>query len=313
MRKIAFIILFLPGVPTFASEALDEYFDLRTGSFSSAAQADQDARYETALWHIAEIWPAEPSVTRWIYTESWMQQAEAPYMQRVSGLTEQPDGTILARRYRFPSLERFVDAWREPERFADLDPRDLEEVQGCATTITRAGIGRFEGSTFGNSCLNTYKGASYAVSRSVVERDQMTNWDRGFRVDGKLVWGPAAGGYRFHRVGAENACSKPVRMLVYGEIEDRAAFGAYGRALMESGLYPRANAYYEAVTPPLEVFEGEPPPERGVIIARFPCIEAAREFWYSDTYAGIRPLREGIASFEVLVLPAPPIPPYYRD
>ena len=39
--------------------------------------------------------------------------------------------------------------------------------------------------------------------------------------------------------------------------------------------------------------------------------EAAREFWYSETYQKeILPLREGIAEFEVLVLPALPVPDY---
>lgn len=310
---IGLVMLLLSGIAAPASDVLDEFIELRTGSFSSAVQASQDARYETALWHIVEIWQAEPSATRWIYTESWLEGAEAPYLQRISGLSVEPDGTILARRYRLPSAESFVGAWQATAPFAELAPGDLQELDGCTMTLTRAGTGRFEGSTFGNRCPNGYKGASYAISRSVVARDWMTNWDRGFSADGELMWGPAAGGYRFRRVGAEDSCDKPVRMLVYGEIKDRAAFGAYGRAVAESGLYPRANAYYEAVTPPLEVFEGEPPPERGVIIARFPCIEAAREFWHSDTYADIRPLREGIARFEVLVLPVPPIPSYYRD
>jgi uncharacterized protein (DUF1330 family) len=62
------------------------------------------------------------------------------------------------------------------------------------------------------------------------------------------------------------------------------------------------------MSPALEVFEGSPPPERGVVIARFPCLEAARQFWYSPEYAEIRKLREGIAEFEVLVLPVPPVP-----
>jgi hypothetical protein len=46
----------------------------------------------------------------------------------------------------------------------------------------------------------------------------MVNWDRGFDAHGNLVWGPAAGGYRFRRVGEADACVQPVRMLVYAEI-----------------------------------------------------------------------------------------------
>ena len=110
-----------------------------------------------------------------------------------------------------------------------MKPGDLTELVGCDTVVTRAGTGRFEGATVGNRCRNSYKGASYAISHSVLTVDEMVNWDRGFNAAGELVWGPAAGGYRFRRVGEAGACVQPVRMLVYGEIRDRKAFGNYLR------------------------------------------------------------------------------------
>ena len=45
-----------------------------------------------------------------------------------------------------------------------------------------------------------------------------------------------------------------------------------------------------------------------MVIVHFPCLDAARRFWRSDEYAEIRKLREGIAEFEVLVLPVPQLP-----
>jgi uncharacterized protein (DUF1330 family) len=290
------------------AEVLDEYVGMQLGSFSSAAQAQQDARYDAVTWHIAEIWRDDDPRERWLYTESWMPDAPAPYMQRISRLRAEDDGTISARRYVLPGAARFVGAWREPERFDSLRPEALAELAGCDAVITRAGVGRFEGGTTGSRCRNSYKGASYAISQSVLTADEMINWDRGFDASGALVWGPAAGGYRFRRVGETGACVQPVRMLVYGEIRDRKAFGAYVRAIAEAGLYPKNGGHYEAMTPALEVFEGSPPPERGVVIAQFPCLEAARRFWYSPEYAEIRKLREGIAEFEVLVLPVPQLP-----
>jgi uncharacterized protein (DUF1330 family) len=296
------------GVSSARAGALDEYVGLQVGSFTSEAQARQDARYDAITWHIAEIWPGGDPGERWLYTESWMPGAPAPYMQRISRLREAPDGTLTARRYTLPEAARFVGAWQEPARFAGLKPAELVELSGCEAVVTRAGAGRFEGSTSGARCRNSYKGASYAISQSVLTADEMVNWDRGFDAAGNLVWGPAAGGYRFRRVGEAAACDQPVRMLVYGEIKDRKAFGAYVRAIAEAGLYAKTGGYYEAMSPALEVFEGSPPPERGVVIARFPCLEAARRFWHSPEYAEIRKLREGIAEFEVLVLPVPPIP-----
>jgi uncharacterized protein (DUF1330 family) len=305
---LAGIALALLGMSSAQAGALDDFVRLQVGSFTSEAQAKQDARYDAITWHIAEIWNDDDPDERWLYTESWMPAAPAPYMQRISRLRQEADGTISARRYTLPEAPRFVGAWQEPAKFADLKPADLAELHGCDAVITRAGAGRFEGSTLGVRCRNSYKGASYAISQSVLTADEMVNWDRGFDANGNLAWGPAAGGYRFRRVGEAGACVQPVRMLVYGEIRDRKAFGAYVRAIAEAGLYAKTGGYYEAMSPALEVFEGAPPPERGVVIARFPCLEAARQFWHSPEYAEIRKLREGIAEFEVLVLPVPPIP-----
>jgi len=296
------------GAPAAQASALDDYVRMQVGSFTSEVQAKQDARYDAIAWHIAEIWTDDDPDERWLYTESWMPEAPGPYMQRVSRLRQEDDGTIAVRRYTLPEAPRFVGAWRDPAKFASLKPAELAELNGCDVVITRAGAGRFEGSTHGARCRNSYKGASYAISQSVLTADEMVNWDRGFDAAGNQVWGPAAGGYRFRRVGETGACVQPVRMLVYGEIRDRKAFGAYVRAIAEAGLYAKTGGYYEAMSPALEVFEGSPPPERGVVIARFPCLDAAQRFWYSPEYAEIRKLREGIADFEVLVLPVPSVP-----
>ena len=304
----ALLALVTLPVPAGAADPLDDYVRLQVGSFTSAAQARQDARYDEIVWHIAEIWPDDTPDERWLYTESWMKDAPAPYMQRVTRLVSAPDGTITAHRHALPEAARFVGGWQEPARLASLRREDLTELAGCETVIVRAGAGRFEGATTGRRCRNTYKGSSYAISRSVLTADEMLNWDRGFDADGTLRWGPEAGGYRFRRVGEQAACTQPVRMLVFGEIKDRTAFGEYARALAASGLYPKYGGYYEAMSPALEVFEGAPPPGRGVIIARWPCLEAARSFWTSDAYREIRRLREGIAEVEVLVLPVPPVP-----
>lgn len=312
MRRGALLSLLLLSSAAAAaatpSQALDEYVALQVGSFTNEAQARQDARYDVVEWHIAEIWPDGRADERWLYTESWMTGAPTPYMQRISRLSAEPDGTISARRYTLPEAPRYVGGWQDTSKFAALEPAQLTGLPGCDAVVVRAGAGRFEGGTIGNRCRNSYKGASYAISQSVLAAGEMVNWDRGFDDRGELVWGPAAGGYRFRRAGETGACVQPVRMLVYGRISDRKAFGAYVRAIAESGLYPRNGGWYEAVSPAVDVFEGTPPPDRGVVIARFPCLEAARRFWHSPEYAEIRKLREGIAEFEVLVLPAPPIP-----
>ncbi|HKL62124.1 MAG TPA: CpcT/CpeT family chromophore lyase [Woeseiaceae bacterium] len=314
MRITTFVLALLLCVS--AARADDDvalYVEMTTGSFSSAAQAAVDDRYGNVVWHIAEIWPGRDD-GRWLYAENWFGEAQKPYRQRITRLTVAEDGSLLARGYRLPEKEPYVGAWEDPSLLADLSPSDLEAVAGCDVTLVRAGARRFEGTTQGRQCRNSHRGAAYVVSRSVLTDEYMLNWDRGIAADGRVVWGPEAGGYRFRPVaedGGAEACNEPVRMLVFGEIHDREAFAAYPRAIFASGLYEQVQGYYEAITPALEVFEGDPPPGRGVVISRFPCLEAAREFWYSDSYQNeILPLREDAADFEVLVLPGLPVPDY---
>ena len=314
MRPVPLLLfLLLLAGPLRADDNLALYVEMTTGSFSSAAQAAADDRYGVALWHIAEIWPGRDD-GRWLYAENWFGDAEKPYRQRITRLTVAEDGSILARGYRLPETEPYVGAWEDPSLLEGLSPAGLEPVTGCDVTLVRAGERRFEGTTHGRQCENSYRGAAYVVSRSVLTDEYMMNWDRGIAADGRVVWGPKAGGYRFRPVdedGGTEACNQPVRMVVFGEIHDREAFAAYPRAIFASGLYEEVQGYYEAITPALEVFEGDPPPGRGVVISRFPCLEAAREFWYSDTYQNeILPLREEAADFEVLVLPGLPVPDY---
>ncbi len=210
------VLLMLAGAGVLqAADAgvLEDYVGLQVGSFSSEAQAKQDARYDAITWHVSEIWDDDDPTERWLYSESWMAQAPAPYMQRVTRLRVGADGTISARRYTMPEAARFVGAWRDSARLAGLKPGELTELTGCDIVIVRAGSGRFEGSTTGSGCRNNYKGASYAISQSMLTAQEMVNWDRGFTAAGELVWGPAVGGYRFRRVGDAGACVLPVPQL----------------------------------------------------------------------------------------------------
>jgi uncharacterized protein (DUF1330 family) len=309
--KGCLVLLALGASPAW-SDALGDYMALAVGEFSSAIHAQNDARYAPITWQIAEIWQGDANEARWLYTESWMDGAETPYMQRISRITPRGDGTLLAERFTIPEANRFISAWSEPGRFAALSSDDLVPLRGCDAVFVRTGENRFEGSTQGNLCRNDYKGASYVVSYNTLTANGMVNWDRGFDSEGKHLWGPQAGGYQFTRAGSDTSCSRPVRMLVYGEISDREKFLDYVNAIGDAGLYPKTGGYYEAVSPALVIFEGNPPANRGVVIVRFPCEQAARDFWFSDEYEAIKPIREGIAEFEVLLLPAPPIAPWVK-
>ncbi len=94
--------------------------------------------------------------------------------------------------------------------------------------------------------------------------------------------------------------TKPAYMLVLAEVADGKKLANYQGELMASGLYPQNEGEYKAKGRPLEMFEGDWPNNRAVVIARFPSAEHARRFWYSDQYQNdIKPLREGAGTFTV--------------
>lgn len=112
-----------------------------------------------------------------------------------------------------------------------------------------------------------------------------------------------------HADSAMPACDAPVLMVVTGTISDPARMRTYGQALQAAEIYPVTSGYYLHVGQPIDIFEGEYPAGAFTVIAKFPCLEHARAFWYSEAYQAIIPLREGAADVLVRVyreLEAPP-------
>jgi uncharacterized protein (DUF1330 family) len=86
--------------------------------------------------------------------------------------------------------------------------------------------------------------------------------------------------------------NRPVVMVVDGRIKDAKRLGAYAAAIRASGLYQKLGGYYVANPRAVTVFEGAPPPERSILMVRFPCLAHARAFWNSREYREkIMPLR----------------------
>lgn len=111
MKSAIALLLTLAATSAAADDGLDVYIELATGSFDSAAQAASDSRYDHAVWHIVEIWPNAGGESRWLYSENWIDGAEAPYRQRITRVSRGEEGALIAKGYRVPQPERFLGAW----------------------------------------------------------------------------------------------------------------------------------------------------------------------------------------------------------
>jgi len=104
------------------------------------------------------------------------------------------------------------------------------------------------------------------------------------------------------------ADAKPAMMIVEGVNEKPEQFKKYADALKASQLYERLEGYYEAIGDPVEVHEGLWDEKKFFVVVRFPCAERIRQFWNSNTYQAIKPMREGAGDVRVIVFEEMPIP-----
>ncbi|MFN2098521.1 cupin domain-containing protein [Altererythrobacter sp. MF3-039] len=103
------------------------------------------------------------------------------------------------------------------------------------------------------------------------------------------------------------ACDDPVIMAVMGPTHDRERMIAYAQAIAATGMYQRLGAYYLNGFP-IAHFEGEAPENHALLLVRFPCLENAKAFWYSDEYQNnIVPMRQNPSAGDYLVRVYPEI------
>lgn len=182
---------------------LQELAAWMTGSFSSARQAaeDPDSYFDIRL-HMVPIW-TERSDGPWLYVEQAAASAlDEPYRQRVYHLVAVEGGGLRVDVSEFPGDPlRFAGAHAEPGAFDPLAPADLLPRSGCSVHLERAGAG-YTGSTLGEGCASTLRGASHATSFVTITENSVTSWDRGYDAEGEQVWGPTEGPYRFLKLPA---------------------------------------------------------------------------------------------------------------
>lgn len=199
--KAAFTLLFLLNL-SFVSysqrdvEALVEYM---VGSFSSIEQAEKDSNYFNIELEMVQLWK-DRTDGPWLYIEQAVAESkDKPYRQRVYQLRKRSDGKIESLVYTIPDPLRFAGDYKKEFPLLRLTPDSLILKEGCEVVLYQADNGYFEGSTVDKNCSSDLRGASYATSEVMIDKDKMISWDRGFDESGKQVWGATDGGYIFKK------------------------------------------------------------------------------------------------------------------
>lgn len=183
----------------FPQNQIDVLVNYMTGSFSSEEQAKSDSNYFNIELEMVQIWK-DRTDGPWIYIEQAVAESKnKPYRQRVYRLKEQSDGKIESIVYTIPDPQRFAGDYKKDFPLVRLTPDSLTRKEGCKVVLYRADIGYFEGSTVDKNCPSELRGASYATSEVMIDKDKLISWDRGFDENGRQVWGAEEGGYIFKK------------------------------------------------------------------------------------------------------------------
>jgi len=93
-------------------------------------------------------------------------------------------------------------------------------------------------------------------------------------------------------------------MIIACKIHEREKFIAgYGKAVAE--LVGKYDAEYIVLAPGAELLEGTLEGFSSLAVSKWPSMQAAKDFWYSEEYTEVKKLREGLADCEVLLVEAP--------
>ena len=202
-RGTLLIIVSLLSIQTLSAQYVlttKDLLELRermTGFFTSEQQSLSDSGYFNIHLHMLPVWTNRTD-GYWLYVEQAMATAtQRPYRQRVYQLYQQDDTTLVSKVYEMNTPLRFAGAWKNPALLEALTADSLTARQGCAIFLRKDMDGKFRGSTPGNECLSSLRGATYATSEVVIEKNRMISWDRGWNQTDKQVWGAIKGGYEF--------------------------------------------------------------------------------------------------------------------
>lgn len=189
---------------------------LMTGSFNSERQSQEDAEFYSITLHMYPVW--ESSDQQWLYVEQAVTaMQDKPYRQRMYLVEELAPDSFRSVVYTLENEEQFIGKWQDPSFFDQFDETILSEREGCAVYLKKTGENEYSGSTLGDACKSTLRGASYATSKVSISPMMIESWDQGFDAEGEQVWGAVKAGYQFDRLPEEE---EMIDMQIDEGIED---------------------------------------------------------------------------------------------
>lgn len=200
MKKIIKLLFFLIlPITTYSQNHVGALVDYMVGSFSSEEQSESDSNYFNIELEMVQIWK-DRTDGPWIYVEQAVAETkEKPYRQRVYQIKQRSDGKIESVVYSIPDPSRFTGDYKKEFPLLRLTPDSLMLRSGCEVVLYRTDDGYFEGGTVDKNCSSDLRGASYAASEVMIDKDKIITWDRGFDENGNQVWGSDKGGYIFKK------------------------------------------------------------------------------------------------------------------
>jgi hypothetical protein len=201
--KYIFVLLFslmitnVSAQKTLDAQDLNTLKSYMTGSFSSALQAKNDSDFYEIHLKMKPIWE-ERKDGFWLYVEQAIVSAlDKPYRQRIYHVSLLNDTTIISEVFEMKSPLRFAGAHKNISLLKLLSTDSLEARAGCAILLHARSNGTFVGSTKDKDCTSTLRGATYATSEVVINKQKLISWDRGWDAQGKQMWGAVKSGYQF--------------------------------------------------------------------------------------------------------------------
>ncbi|MBS1588596.1 MAG: chromophore lyase CpcT/CpeT [Bacteroidetes bacterium] len=181
---------------------LEEFKNRLVGNFDNQEQASLNKEFPSLSLHIREVAlkGKKKDDGYWLYAEfSETAKSDEPFRQRIYHLHKKDNSTLVQEVYELPNANRYTGAWNEPEKLKKLPYDSLIARTGCAVFFQKDNDGNFIGKTEGNGCESKIGDAVYTTIEIACYTTLQTYWARGFNKDGKQVWGPEKGGYRFRK------------------------------------------------------------------------------------------------------------------